>query len=618
MFIEFDKLPRNRVEFVDESGSERFSLEVDFEEKQLGLIQKLDFSNEVEKYGKRSRNGSSDEIEIAKENKKKKKNPDSTPWPWQSLMENMQAAQQELSLIIDVINTVEANEAVAVAGMAKPKPLTNEILSDLSVSTAKKLQSIRDLGNYFKQTSKSLENQIAKGTRFYNPLTRLQYNWRMKLHHRRGSEVYIFDLMGISSSKSNTFPFSTSIINVDCDKNGKLVLQLPLRSFHSLHFRFFENDSCRRWLHSTSSKIHSITPHDDNNKTIDVENVDECIKRLHSVLRDIHVSHFEEKVFDFVIHQALASSSGVEIVSLYENFLKLGVGKGASVNLSLMLSEEDKTMSSEELDIDKEQDTFKKTISLFPNAACFHIHLTSITHENEGCPDEIGLINDFIMSGVHSIFSKKVLSDLEALANGVPFVYLMTIPTWHTRMSSWSFFIKLPEFIVNRLNSQEMRDGLIVNVMVIDDCVKVTAGMGSLNKTVDTYYDPNLIDLTMSLLLKIASHVIQWLLEEALMLGLKASRDFLALSFDMEEDNDITLIAHVDVEDGHCKISWSIMVVEKKDKFSWVDQTQTDTDTITFLGYLSLESLYSILIDFTGFNIIDTLTSSAIPSPSIL
>lgn len=102
------------------------------------------------------------------------------------------------------------------------------------------------------------------------------------------------------------------------------------------------------------------------------------------------------------------------------------------------------------------------------------------------------------------------------------------------------------------------------------------------------------------------------------MLGLKASRDFLALSFDMEEDNDITLIAHVDVEDGHCKISWSIMVVEKKDKFSWVDQTQTDTDTITFLGYLSLESLYSILIDLTGFNIIDTLTSSAIPSPSIL
>lgn len=183
------------------------------------------------------------------------------------------------------------------------------------------LSNSQDLGNYFKQTSKSLENQIAKGTRFYNPLTRyqlsmvidilgviklnilffsfckrLQYNWRMKLHHRRGSEVYIFDLMGISSSKSNTFPFSTSIINVDCDKNGKLVLQLPLRSFHSLHFRFFENDSCRRWLHSTSSKIHSITPHDDNNKTIDVENVDECIKRLHSVLRDIHVSHFEEKV----------------------------------------------------------------------------------------------------------------------------------------------------------------------------------------------------------------------------------------------------------------------------------------------------------------------------------
>lgn len=38
---------------------------------------------------------------------------------------------------------MEANEAVAVAGMTKPKPLPNELLSDLSVSLSTKLQCFR-------------------------------------------------------------------------------------------------------------------------------------------------------------------------------------------------------------------------------------------------------------------------------------------------------------------------------------------------------------------------------------------------------------------------------------------------------------------------------------------
>lgn len=127
----------------------------------------------------------------------------------------------------------------------------------------------------------------------------------MKLHHPTvsgpGSEGYTFDLMDMPSSESNTFlgSFSTSIIHVDCDKNGKLVLQLPLRSFRSLHFRFLESDSNRRLLHSTRSVMHNTTnnfPQDGNNKTVGVENVDECVKRSHCVLRDIHMSLFEEKV----------------------------------------------------------------------------------------------------------------------------------------------------------------------------------------------------------------------------------------------------------------------------------------------------------------------------------
>lgn len=38
---------------------------------------------------------------------------------------------------------MEANDAVTVAGMTRPKPMPNEILSDLAVSTATKLQSYR-------------------------------------------------------------------------------------------------------------------------------------------------------------------------------------------------------------------------------------------------------------------------------------------------------------------------------------------------------------------------------------------------------------------------------------------------------------------------------------------
>lgn len=40
---------------------------------------------------------------------------------------------------------VEANDAVAVAGMQRPKQLPNEILSDLAVSAATKLQRLRVL-----------------------------------------------------------------------------------------------------------------------------------------------------------------------------------------------------------------------------------------------------------------------------------------------------------------------------------------------------------------------------------------------------------------------------------------------------------------------------------------
>ncbi|RXH92404.1 hypothetical protein DVH24_033300 [Malus domestica] len=57
-----------------------------------------------------------------------------TQWQWQSMVVNLQLAHQELSVIIDLINTVETNDVVTVASMTHPKLLPNEAMSDLAVN----------------------------------------------------------------------------------------------------------------------------------------------------------------------------------------------------------------------------------------------------------------------------------------------------------------------------------------------------------------------------------------------------------------------------------------------------------------------------------------------------
>ena len=67
-----------------------------YDEKRVDLIRKIDFAWAVDK--------------DAKKNEKTKKSEaaekDKDAWPWQNLVENLQLAHQELSVIIDLINTV--------------------------------------------------------------------------------------------------------------------------------------------------------------------------------------------------------------------------------------------------------------------------------------------------------------------------------------------------------------------------------------------------------------------------------------------------------------------------------------------------------------------------------
>lgn len=74
--------------------------DVDYDEKRVNSIRRIDFAWAVEREDpskKRKAEGSS-----AKEGAKSSQQ----QWQWQSLVENLQLAHQELSVIIDLISTV--------------------------------------------------------------------------------------------------------------------------------------------------------------------------------------------------------------------------------------------------------------------------------------------------------------------------------------------------------------------------------------------------------------------------------------------------------------------------------------------------------------------------------
>lgn len=76
--------------------------DVGYEEKTVGLIRRIDFAWAVEREdpSKKQKKSSADSSSSTKETSANQ------PWPWQSLVENLRLAHQELSVIIDLIQTV--------------------------------------------------------------------------------------------------------------------------------------------------------------------------------------------------------------------------------------------------------------------------------------------------------------------------------------------------------------------------------------------------------------------------------------------------------------------------------------------------------------------------------
>ncbi|KAI7734992.1 hypothetical protein M8C21_027329 [Ambrosia artemisiifolia] len=606
--ISLDKLPVKRLEVIEENGAERFPPDLSYDDNRVNLIRRIDFAWAVEREDINKKQKKGDATASAS------KDTSSQPWPWQNMIENLQLAHQELSVIIDLINTVEANDAVTVANMVRPKQLPNELLSDLAVSTATKLQCFRQLGKYFNQSAKSLEKQVAREARFYGALIRLQQNWKIKRHRMAataaGNEGFYIDLFDntLFDPKSVFRQSPLSTVRVEHDNAGMLALNLSSKACHTLQFGFV-NTCFNNAIKGPNIKISEFSEETDK----EAESDDDSVKKRHSDLREVHRAVFDEQVFNLINQEAFVPSLGVNVTGIRENHLQLNIDQEASVFISLVTSssEDDVTPLIEGEEIQKQ--------SYFPNRISSEILLKQLFHEHVfvrakngsllGQPPKDGsnLLGHFCMSLAHRIFSSKVLTKLEDLARSVSYVRLMSHPTWHSRTSTWTLVVDVPQSILHTSSYVASSSQFLTKVVVNDDCITVE-GEGAPNvvglfkgKSENSYsinrFECNLADLHVILLQQVASQIIRWLHEEALIVGMKASRDFLSLSFELDQGEVVGLVAQVDPEDSENGISWWLVAGNETAEEYKLQREDLDGETKRFLGHLSLDVLYATLLD---------------------
>ncbi|ESW26965.1 hypothetical protein PHAVU_003G161800 [Phaseolus vulgaris] len=647
--ISLDKLPIKRLDSIEENGMERFPPDVDYDEKRLSLIRRIDFAWAIEK-------------DEEKKKQKKSSKETSTPWQWQSMVENLQLAHQELSVIIDLINTVEANDAVTVASMTRPKLQPNEALSDLAVSAASKLQCYRQVGKYFKQSAKAFEQQVAREARFYGALIRLQQNWKVKRQRQAaivpGNEGFTFDLFDNSYDQASIIrSLSMSTVRVNHDAAGMLAINMSPDLCRSLQFGFVGAQSDDIPRNSKGNKSYFSVEHSLGETGKESLTDEECVKKTHALLREVHEAIFNEHVFDLVNREAFTTVTGVSVTGIRENYLELSLGRGTSVYLSLVSNGQDHSTveneltnnaenamlppeSSDEMMLEAKQNAPKK--GLFSNSICYEIYIQQIFHEHifgKGGEKPISsgnrlsgvqaketkdggsnLLGHFFMSLSHRIFSTKVLAELENVVSKVPYLQLISNPTWHSRASSWTLYMEVPQSILrgsqiktsDYFEKNAVKRQFWIKAVVNDNCINVKAE-GSPNvaglfkgKIEETHsinkYNCNLADLPVIILQQVASQIINWLYQEALMVGIKANRDFLCLSFELEQGETLGLVASVDPEDSEGCISWWLVMEDSFAEEQKLHMNITDgaSEYRKFLGHLSLDLLYATLIDLVG------------------
>ncbi|KAI3811160.1 hypothetical protein L1987_20877 [Smallanthus sonchifolius] len=439
--ISLDKLPVKRLEVIEENGAERFPPDLSYDDNRVNLFRRIDFAWVVEREDLNKKQKKDDTTASSSS-----KDASSSPWPWQNMIENLQLAHQELSVIIDLINT-----------------------------------------------------HLAREARFYGSLTR----------HRMaataaGNEGFYIDLFDntLFDPKSVFRLSSLSTVRVEHDSAGMLALNLSSKACHTLQFGFV-NEKTNNIMKGSNRNNSEFSG--ENN---DAESDDESVKKRHSDLREVHRAVFDEQVFNLMNQEAFVLSLGVNVTGIRENHLKLNIDQEASVFISLV------TSSSTEDDA---------------------------THSFE-----------------------------EDLARSVSYVRLMSHPTRHSCTSTWTLVVDVHQSILHTSSYMASSSQFLTKVVVNDDCINIE-GEGAPNvvglfkgNSENSYsinrFECNLADLHVILLQQVASQIIRWLHEEALTVGMKVSRDFLSLSFEVGQGEMVGLVAQVDPEQSDGGMSWWLVL----------------------------------------------------------
>ncbi|KAH7279459.1 hypothetical protein KP509_37G020600 [Ceratopteris richardii] len=343
--VNLDLLPLKRLLAIEETGLEHLPPEHTSEEKSRFLLQRIDFEQSEEKDAKR--------VKSAKESIAQLK------WPWQGLVENLQLAQQELSYILDFLNHVEANDAITVTNMMKPKQLPHEICSELALRASAKLHNFKKIGKYLKQTAKALEQQVEREAVFYGALMRLQQHWKIKRLRGisagpGGNAGFTVDLSYPQMSADLMWGLSLRSaglhsINIEQDSNGLLVAGLPSECMNTIHMqlngpyiphRALKDEGSRDGCFILSSNEKGPDSSIENEEDAVIEKgVGKAVKMgadlAHSVLRRIQMAIIHEQIFEWTAREALQPSSGLVVTSVEEHSLRVSLGHSCMLVLEL-------------------------------------------------------------------------------------------------------------------------------------------------------------------------------------------------------------------------------------------------------------------------------------------
>ncbi|KAL0327523.1 UNVERIFIED_CONTAM: Mediator of RNA polymerase II transcription subunit [Sesamum angustifolium] len=495
---------------------------------------------------------------------------------------------------------------------------------------------------------------------------RLQQNWKIKRHRlvaaASGNEGFYIDLFDNSLYDSAAIlrPSSLSTIPIEHDAAGMLAVNLPRKSCHSLQFEVLGLSSASNLGKLSETKTSAGGNDSSKEPGKEYASNDERVREIHLTLREVHRAIHDEQVqythdlflyyssslrLQQVMQETRIFAASVNLTGIKENYLRLSIGQGASVSISLLpSSQDDETNGSSHRNTTETSCVPSASVDGakfggvdepkklgIPSPLGFEIYLRQVFHEHvfvkaknkamsssrsqissQPLKDNSNILGHFCMSLAHRIFSNKVLFT-------GPYVHLVSHPTWHSRTSSWTLSVKIPQSILHAGSQipmpteaavKNIRSQFWTRVLVIDDSIRVE-GEGAPNvvglfrgrpDSVSSIngYDCDLVDLPIILLQQVASQVIQWLHEEALTVGIKANRDFLSLAFELDQGEIVRLVAHVDPEDTQGCISWWLTVddgIVEEHKLH-PDMSDVESESRKFLGYLSLEVLYSTLLDF--------------------